>query len=50
VLVLRYLEHLSTAEAAAVLGVTEGAVKLRHLRALDRLRTLMGGDADGDSP
>jgi RNA polymerase sigma-70 factor (ECF subfamily) len=44
VLVLRYLEHLTTAEAAAVMGVTEGAVKLRHLRALERLRDLMGGD------
>lgn len=44
VLVLRYLEHLTTAEMAAVLGITEGAVKLRHLRALDRLRGMMGAD------
>jgi len=42
VLVLRYLEHMSTADAAAVLEITPGAVKLRHLRALDRLRRLMG--------
>jgi RNA polymerase sigma-70 factor (ECF subfamily) len=42
VLVLRYLEQLSTAETAAVLGVTEGAVKTRHLRALGRLRGLLG--------
>jgi RNA polymerase sigma-70 factor (ECF subfamily) len=42
VLSLRYLEGLSTAEAAAVLGVTEGATKVRLLRAMQRLRDLMG--------
>src|SRR5262249_5179573 len=35
VLVLRYLEQLSTKETAAVLGISDGAVKLRHLRALE---------------
>lgn len=44
VLVLRHLEQLSTAETAAVLQITEGAVKLRHLRALNRLRALLGDD------
>jgi DNA-directed RNA polymerase specialized sigma24 family protein len=44
VLVLRYLEQLATADIAAVLGLTEGAVKVRHLRALERLRGLLGGD------
>jgi RNA polymerase sigma-70 factor (ECF subfamily) len=38
VLVLRYLEDLSTADAAAILGIGEGAVKMRLLRALQRLR------------
>jgi RNA polymerase sigma-70 factor (ECF subfamily) len=44
VLVLRHLEQLATAEIAAVLGVTEGAVYTRHLRALERLRRLLGDD------
>jgi RNA polymerase sigma-70 factor (ECF subfamily) len=41
VLVLRHLEELSVADAAAVLGVGEGAFKSRHLRALRRLRQLL---------
>jgi RNA polymerase sigma-70 factor (ECF subfamily) len=44
VLVLRYLEQLSTAEIAAVLGATTGSVKVRHLRALERIRSLLGAD------
>lgn len=41
VLVLRYLEQLDTNEIAAVLGITPGAVKLRQLRALNRLRAML---------
>ncbi len=41
VLVLRFLEQLSTSEIAAVLDITPGAVKLRQLRALERLRTFL---------
>jgi RNA polymerase sigma-70 factor (ECF subfamily) len=44
VLVLRYLEHLSTREIAAVLGLEEAGVKTRQLRALQRLRDLLGDD------
>jgi RNA polymerase sigma-70 factor, ECF subfamily len=38
VLVLRYLEQLATKDIAAVLGISEAAVKTRHRRALERLR------------
>jgi RNA polymerase sigma-70 factor (ECF subfamily) len=41
VLVMRHLEHLSIDEIAAVLSISEGAVKVRHLRALRRLKTLL---------
>jgi DNA-directed RNA polymerase specialized sigma24 family protein len=46
VLVLRYLEGLSNAEAAAVPGIAENTGGMRHLRALDRLRALLD-DEDG---
>jgi RNA polymerase sigma-70 factor (ECF subfamily) len=50
VLVLRYLEQLSPREIAAVLGISEGAVKVRHLRALERFRALLGDDLGEDEP
>jgi RNA polymerase sigma-70 factor (ECF subfamily) len=46
VLVLRHLEQLSVAEAAAILGISEGAVKLRHLRALERIRKRFEGNGE----
>jgi RNA polymerase sigma-70 factor (ECF subfamily) len=42
ILVLRHLEQLSMADITAVLGLREGAAKVRHLRALRRLRALLG--------
>lgn len=42
VLALRHFEHLTAAEAARVLGVTEAAAGKRYLRALERLRDLLG--------
>jgi RNA polymerase sigma-70 factor (ECF subfamily) len=50
VLVLRHLEQLSTAEIAAVLEISEGAVYTRHLRALERLRGILGDDFLEDEP
>jgi len=49
VLVLLYMEELSAAEIGAVLGMTEGAVRTRHVRALKRLRGLLpaGERAEG---
>jgi len=45
ILVLRFLERLSSAEAGAVLGISSGAVRLRLMRALERLRRLLGNDS-----
>jgi RNA polymerase sigma-70 factor (ECF subfamily) len=50
VLVLRFLEELSTSEMAAVLGITEAAVKTRQTRALDRLGRLLGRDPRENEP
>jgi RNA polymerase sigma-70 factor (ECF subfamily) len=44
VLVLRHLEQLPVRDIAAILDLSEGAVKVRHVRALQRLRTLLGPD------
>ena len=44
ILVMRYLEQLSTHEIAAVLQISEGAVKTRHVRALERLRRWLADD------
>jgi RNA polymerase sigma-70 factor (ECF subfamily) len=41
VLELRYLEELSTAETAEVLAISESAVKMRHLRAMARVKELI---------
>jgi RNA polymerase sigma-70 factor (ECF subfamily) len=46
ILVMRNLEQMPAAEIAAVLGIKEGTVRVRHLRALERLRTLL--DLEGE--
>ena len=49
ILVLRHLEQLSTAETAAVLDIGPSAVKMRHLRALERLKLLLGDASEAES-
>jgi RNA polymerase sigma-70 factor, ECF subfamily len=46
VLILRYLEQLKTSEIAAVLAISEAAVKTRHRRALERLRRQLDDDRE----
>jgi RNA polymerase sigma-70 factor, ECF subfamily len=47
VLLLRHMEQLSVREIAAVLDISEGAVKVRHVRALERLRQTLDDEAPG---
>ena len=48
VLILRYLEELAPQEIAVLLGISAGAVSMRHARALRQLRSLLG-EALGES-
>jgi RNA polymerase sigma-70 factor (ECF subfamily) len=50
VLVLRHLEQMPAREVAAVLGVGEGAVRMRLVRALGRLRDLLDQDLGEEAP
>jgi RNA polymerase sigma-70 factor (ECF subfamily) len=43
IVLLRHFEHLSTAEAAAALGLSKPAAGMRYLRAMRRLRGLLEG-------
>jgi RNA polymerase sigma-70 factor, ECF subfamily len=43
VLIMRYLEDLAFPEIAAVLGIGESAAKMRHLRAIERIRAILDG-------
>jgi RNA polymerase sigma-70 factor, ECF subfamily len=45
ILVLRHLEQLSVEEIAAVLAISKSAVTTRHLRALQRLRDVLGDES-----
>lgn len=50
ILLMRHFEHLSNQEAARALGLSEPAAGMRHLRALRRLRAVLGetpSQADG---
>jgi RNA polymerase sigma-70 factor (ECF subfamily) len=48
VLVMCYLEELSFAEIAAALGITENAAKVRHFRAMERIRKLIESHDAGE--
>jgi RNA polymerase sigma-70 factor (ECF subfamily) len=50
ILVLRNLEQLSVADTAAVLQISTGAAKVRHLRALERLRAYLDAGDEEDVP
>ena len=43
IVLLRHFEHLSTADAAAALGLSKPAAGMRYLRAMRRLRVLLEG-------
>jgi RNA polymerase sigma-70 factor, ECF subfamily len=47
VLALRHFEHLTNAEAARVLGISETAACNRYVRALERLKKILTGPAGG---
>ena len=42
IVLMRHFEHLSNQEAAQALGLTEPAASMRYLRAMRRLRALLG--------
>ncbi len=52
VVLLRHVEHLTNSEAAEALGLTPAAAGMRHLRALRRLKTILGDppSLDGAEP
>ncbi len=47
VLALRHFEQLSRAEIAQVLGLSEGAAGKRYIRALERLKRILGHSPGG---
>ena len=50
ILLMRFLEDLSVKEIAALLTLTETAVRMRQLRALRRIHELLGKDFAEDLP
>jgi RNA polymerase sigma-70 factor, ECF subfamily len=49
VLLMRHFEQMSNQEVAAVLGLSEAAASMRHLRALRRLKTLLQPGSEAGS-
>jgi RNA polymerase sigma-70 factor (ECF subfamily) len=50
VLALRHFEELTNNEVAGVLGITREAASKRHVRALKRLRSILGDANEQTSP
>jgi RNA polymerase sigma-70 factor (ECF subfamily) len=50
ILVMRYLEDLSFPEIAAILEIGESAAKMRHLRAIEKIRSVLKADDSGSVP
>ena len=48
IVLMRHFEELSNQEVAEVLGLSAAAASMRYLRAMRRLRVLMGGDQAGN--
>lgn len=48
ILVMRHVEQLKVSEIATLLGISEGAVKMRRLRAAERLRELLDEGSAGE--
>jgi len=46
--VIKFLEQMSTAETAAVLGIAESSVRSRQLRALKKLKELISDESERD--
>ncbi len=44
IMLMRHQEHLSNSEVAAALGLSQPAAGMRYLRAVRRLRDVLGGD------
>jgi RNA polymerase sigma-70 factor (ECF subfamily) len=47
-LIMRYVEQMKLREIAAQLSLSQSATKSRHIRALDKLSSLL--QAEGESP
>jgi RNA polymerase sigma-70 factor (ECF subfamily) len=50
ILVMRHLEEMSAAEIGSILGISEGAVRVRVLRSRTRLRALLDVGGSEESP
>jgi RNA polymerase sigma-70 factor (ECF subfamily) len=50
IVVMRHIERLSIKEIAAILEISEGAVKMRRRRALQRLKEILTGNGEEGEP